>query len=58
MSVLERVAFFQGRRDEGPNKELAKVLADSRDEDGIAEIAQGLWHENQRVRSDCVKVVY
>lgn len=58
MSVLNRIAYFQNRRDEVPNQELARELAEKKDEDGIREIAENLWHENQNVRSDCLKVLY
>lgn len=58
MSVLQRIAYFQGRRDEGPNQELARELVDARDVEGIREIADNLGHENPNVESDCVKVLY
>ena len=58
MSVLEKIAYYQNRRDEVPNQELAKQLADRRDTEGIQEIAQHLWDKNKNVRSDCLKVLY
>jgi hypothetical protein len=58
MSVLERIAYFQGRRDEIPNQELAKQLVQAKDHDGIQEIAANLWHKDVNVRSDCIKVLY
>lgn len=58
MSVLERIAYFQGRRDEVPNRELAKQLVETRNRDGIREIAANLWHKDENVRSDCIKVLY
>jgi len=58
MSVLERIAYFQGRRDEVPNQELAKDLVQTKDRAGIQEIAASLWHKDVNVRSDCVKVLY
>ena len=58
MSVLERIAYFQGRRDEVPNQELAKQLVGAKDHDGIGEIAANLWHKDENVRSDCIKVLY
>lgn len=58
MSVLERIACFQDRRDEVPNQELAKQLVKARDHDGIREIAANLWHKDENVRSDCIKVLY
>lgn len=58
MSVLDRIAYFQGRRDEEPNTQLGQDLAEARDHSAIREIAAGLKHPEPRVRSDCIKVLY
>ncbi len=58
MSVLNKIAYFQNRRDEAPNQELARELAEAKNEKGIQEIAENLGHENQNVQSDCLKVLY
>ena len=58
MSALPRIAYFQHRRDEVPNQELAKELAAQKDRKGIQEIAANLWNENSNVQSDCLKVLY
>jgi hypothetical protein len=58
LSVLDRIAFFQNRRDEVPNQQLAKELAEKENRVGIKEIAQNLKHKNQNVQSDCLKVLY
>ena len=58
MAVLERIAFFQNRRDEIPNRELARDLAARKDRAGIREIAEHLWDKNANVATDCVKVLY
>jgi hypothetical protein len=58
MSVLNRIAYFQGRRDEAPNQELARELAEKKDRAGIQEIADNLWHKNQNVQGNCLKVLY
>ncbi len=58
MSALNRIAHFQNRRDEAPNQELAKELAEKRDRKGIREIAENLWNKDQNVQSDCLKVLY
>lgn len=47
-----------GRRDEVPNQELARELAEARDAEGIAEIAEHLGDLNRSVASDCLKVLY
>lgn len=58
VSVLNRIAHFQDRRDEVPNQELARELAASQDREGIREIADNLKHPNPNVQSDCLKVLY
>ena len=58
MSVLEKIAYYQNRRDEVPNKELAKELAETKNLAGIDEIAKNLHHKNKSVSSDCLKVLY
>jgi hypothetical protein len=58
MSALNKIAYFQGRRDEIPNQELARDLADSGDIAGIREIAENLWNREANIRSDCLKVLY
>jgi hypothetical protein len=58
MSALPRIAYFQHRRDEVPNQELAKELAAKKDRKGIQEIAANLWNENSQIQSDCLKVLY
>ena len=58
MSILNRIAYFQNRRDEVPNQELARELAKTKDREGIKEIAENLGHQNRSVRSDCLKVLY
>lgn len=58
MSVLDKIAFFQNRRDEVPNQELARELAETENRAGIAEIAKNLYHKNKSVQSDCLKVLY
>ena len=56
--ALSRIAHFQNRRDEVPNQELARLLADKKDRRGIREIAENLWNENRNVQTDCLKVLY
>jgi len=58
MSVLNRIACFQNRRDEAPNQELARELAQKKDKAGIREIAENLWNKDQNIQSDCLKVLY
>jgi hypothetical protein len=58
MSVLSKIAFYRGIRDEIPNQELARELATSKNVSGVQEIAEHLWDKNSNVRSDCLKVLY
>ena len=58
MSVLNRIAYFQNRRDEAPNQELARELAETKNKQGIREMAENLGHEDPNVQSDCLKVLY
>ncbi len=58
MSVLNLIASAQGRRDDVPNKELAKVLAAEENKEGIQEIANNLKNVNRKIQSDCIKVLY
>ena len=58
MSVLEQLASAQNRRDEVPNQELARRLAETGDQDGIREIAENLWNKKAAIQADCIKVLY
>ena len=58
MSVLNKIAYLQGRRDEVPNQELARELAQASDRAGIGEIANNLRNPNPNIQSDCLKVLY
>jgi hypothetical protein len=58
MSVLNRIAHFQNRRDEVPNQELARDLAAKKDKAGIREIAENLWNKDRNIQADCIKVLY
>lgn len=58
MSVLNRIAYFQSRRDEVPNQDLARSLARTKNRAGIREIAENLHSSNRNVQSDCLKVLY
>jgi hypothetical protein len=58
MSVLNKNSYFQNRRDEVPNKELAKTLAETENRAGIAELVTNLKHKNKSVQSDCLAVLY
>jgi len=58
MSVLSKIAFYQNRRDEIPNRELAQALAQTCSQADIREIAENLWNKEPNIQSDCLKVLY
>jgi hypothetical protein len=58
MSVLNKIAFYQDRRDEVPNQEAARTLAQTRNAADIREIAENLWNREPNIQSDCLKVLY
>ena len=58
MSVLNKIAYYQNRRDEIPNQEVARELADTRIAADIREIAANLWNKEANIQSDCLKVLY
>lgn len=58
MTILAKLACAQDRRDEVPNQELARELAESENRDALNEIAANLFSRDKRIRSDCIKVMY
>lgn len=56
--ILSKIAFYQGRRDEEPNQELARRLVESGDRKGIQVIVNHLHYPNPSVACDCIKVLY
>ncbi|MFH1635036.1 MAG: hypothetical protein ABIG63_13660 [Chloroflexota bacterium] len=58
MSVIERLAFSLGRRDDVPNQELARELATTQAVDEIRELVENLRNRDRNIQSDCIKVLY
>jgi|SRR6185503_5228632 len=58
MSVIDKLAHSLGRRDEVPNQELARDLAEKKDQKGIREVAENLWNTDKNIQADCIKVLY
>lgn len=58
MSVLNRLASAQSRREQALNQELARELAETQDRESIREIVETLSVRDRRVQGDCVKVLY
>jgi len=53
ISILSRLSSAQDRKDEEPNKELARELIQTKNLAGIQEIAENLWNKDPRIQSDC-----
>lgn len=58
MTVLQKIACLQNRRDEVPNQELARELVNERNFEGIREISENLSNPNPDIQNDCIKVLY
>lgn len=58
MSYIEKTAYHRNIRNEIPNQELAKELAETDNIDGVNEIAEYLYDKNKSISSDCIKVLY
>ena len=58
MGVIEKLASSLNRRDELPNQELAKEIAEKRDTEAIEELVDHLHSKSNAVNSDCIKVLY
>ena len=58
MSVINELATTLGRRDEVPNRELAKKIAAKKDKKAVAELTDNLANKNKDIQSDCIKVLY
>ncbi len=57
MSILSKLASEQGRKDDEPNKELARELVGENDIYGIGEIAKNLRNKEKRIQADCLSVL-
>ena len=55
VSILNRIASQQNRRDEILNQELAKELAATGNIEGIKKIAENLYNKDKNIQSDCIK---
>ncbi|MBN1429833.1 MAG: hypothetical protein JXB07_15805 [Anaerolineae bacterium] len=58
MSVLTQLASALNRRDDAPNHELARRLAETRNATDIAEVVSNLCNSDPAIQSDCIKVLY
>jgi HEAT repeat protein len=58
MSVLNKISSATGKKNEIPNRELAKELAKTGDKKAITELVENLSNKNKNIQSDCIKVLY
>lgn len=58
MNIVEKLATSLNRRDEVPNQELAKEIAETENVEAIAELIENLSNKNKDIQSDCIKVLY
>jgi HEAT repeat protein len=52
------LASSLGRRDEGPNVELAQLIAKIDDMSAVKELVENLSNKKSDVQADCIKVLY
>ena len=58
MSVINKLASSLNRRDEVPNKELAKQISNKNDTNAVKELIDNLSSKNRDIQNDCIKVLY
>jgi hypothetical protein len=58
MSIIAQLASSLDRRDEVPNQELAKKIAENNDEGAVQELIENLQHKSAAIQNDCIKVLY
>ena len=58
MSILGKLASSLNRRDEVPNQELAKQIADKDDREAVKELVVNLSNNSKDIQNDCIKVLY
>ena len=59
MNVIDKLASSLGRRDDVPNQELAKEIADSNNNNSIAQLVEILKNtKDKKLQSDCIKTLY
>lgn len=58
MTIIDKLATALNRKDEGPNQELAKYIADRNDREAVKELVDNLYNRDKNIQSDCIKVLY
>jgi hypothetical protein len=57
-TLINKIAYYRNIRNEVPNQELARELAETNNAVGIKEISTYLFDKNNSISSDCIKVLY
>ncbi len=57
MTILNQLASALNRRDEIPNQELAKNIAQLDDKLSVNEIVDNLQNKDKNIQSDCIKTL-
>src|SRR5262245_64688094 len=58
MTVLNKLATAQNRRDEAVNQALAQEIVRGNDGRAVRELVDGLSNKDKNIQSDCIKVLY
>ncbi len=58
MTIIDKLATSLNRRNELPNQQLAKQIADNNDRHAVKELVDNLNHKSNGIQSDCIKVIY
>ena len=59
MSVIDKLATSLGRKDDVPNQELAKEIAETNNKSAVAELIEILkTATDKKIQSDCIKTLY
>ena len=58
MGALDLIASKINRRDDEPNKALAKEIILTKRKDWVKELVENLKNKDKNIQSDCIKVLY
>lgn len=58
MSIIELLASSLNRRDNIPNQELAREIAETDNYKAIRELIENLNNKDKKIQGDCIKVLY
>ena len=58
MIVIGKLATALNRRDEIPNQELAKEIAERNDKKAVKKLIENLHNKSKGIQSDCIKTIY